>query len=772
MTALFFCCLVACIFAGVAMMEAEPGPGRVRFGTGLLGWLTSGNWPAKLGGALLIVGVGALLRYALLRVEVPPEVKLWSGGLISAGLFLIAHFVRTRFGRREIAIALAGAAFGVAYLTSYSAYAFFHYLESTAGLIALAVVAIGAGSYSVLRNALSLALLAMFGAYLAPAFALDQPTILTVYGYYIAISQLILVMVALRGWRPLIHLSFVFTLAGGIFFAWTAGFFAPEHFASMQPLVLILVAIHLAMPLAEQRSKQSKWTARFDKAYSIALPLAGGILMWTLAPSSSALSMSIAMLGGIWAVATLAIRGFKLQGALAHGAIAVALLSLAAYLKTPEWPWFLIGQAVSAAVLVVATRTTIPRKFHDVASAGVLVFGALFIALSLSTPTIGLPFLNTGIGERLLSGALMLIAMIAGRRLDHPLSKFFGWIGAAILVNTTALELYRAEIASWPLIIHGALVTGAIGMAIASSRRIVPKYWTTAMLFALALSSASVAVTAHGLYLCIMVFATPIALLALGLRSAEHDDGISNVDRILALAMTPIVTWMWATPFVYLLGDSSGYGPLVFAAAAALLSLNAARLRKTVSTEWIEWVQRFYALGFGVTLGVTTLLAIRIGVLPIALDVLCLAGLAQLTFLAEKDHRSAQSLYTMTAIGAALVVQAMLLRALGPGGHMTVLDVFELKLPAVISLFWSALGASLTIVARRVKSRSLWSVGALVLVACAAKLILLDFGSLGELANILAVIASGAVFLLVSWLAPVPPKEEADEEPELAKSES
>jgi uncharacterized membrane protein len=36
-------------------------------------------------------------------------------------------------------------------------------------------------------------------------------------------------------------------------------------------------------------------------------------------------------------------------------------------------------------------------------------------------------------------------------------------------------------------------------------------------------------------------------------------------------------------------------------------------------------------------------------------------------------------------------------------------------------------------------------------------MMLLDFGSLGQLTNILAVIAAGVVFLAVGWLAPMPP---------------
>ena len=56
--------------------------------------------------------------------------------------------------------------------------------------------------------------------------------------------------------------------------------------------------------------------------------------------------------------------------------------------------------------------------------------------------------------------------------------------------------------------------------------------------------------------------------------------------------------------------------------------------------------------------------------------------------------------------------------------------------------------------------------GAAFLVGAAIKLLLLDFGSLGQLANILAVIAAGGVFLLVGWLAPMPPARGSDEKAE------
>jgi hypothetical protein len=75
----------------------------------------------------------------------------------------------------------------------------------------------------------------------------------------------------------------------------------------------------------------------------------------------------------------------------------------------------------------------------------------------------------------------------------------------------------------------------------------------------------------------------------------------------------------------------------------------------------------------------------------------------------------------------------------------------------LISLLWAAMGCALTIWSRRSGSRPLWIAGATLLIATAVKMMLLDFGSLGQLTNILAVIAAGVVFLAVGWLAPMPP---------------
>jgi uncharacterized membrane protein len=99
----------------------------------------------------------------------------------------------------------------------------------------------------------------------------------------------------------------------------------------------------------------------------------------------------------------------------------------------------------------------------------------------------------------------------------------------------------------------------------------------------------------------------------------------------------------------------------------------------------------------------------------------------------------------------------MILRAFGPAHEpLTLLDLAHMHYPALLSLLWALLGGALAGWATRVDSRGLWSVGACLLVLAALKVVLVDFSGLGQLGNIVAVIAAGLVFLGVAWLAPMP----------------
>ena len=84
MTTLAFLGAIAAIVVLILAVEVDARSQlRIHRPTGLFTWITSGNWPAKIGAALIIIGVGALLRFAALHLNVPPVSKLISGVAIA-----------------------------------------------------------------------------------------------------------------------------------------------------------------------------------------------------------------------------------------------------------------------------------------------------------------------------------------------------------------------------------------------------------------------------------------------------------------------------------------------------------------------------------------------------------------------------------------------------------------------------------------------------------------------------------------------------------------
>jgi uncharacterized membrane protein len=618
----------------------------------------------------------------------------------------------------------------------------------------------------VLRNSVSIAVLSMFGAFLAPAFALDSPDVWQVYGYFIAISQLTLIVIAARGWRPLIHLSFLFTLGGGLFFAWTQQFYTPAHFSAMRPLLLALTAIHLAMPLAEQRATRSTWARRFDFAYFILLPATAALSLVVMAPSAVVSSDSFLMLAGLWLIAALAAQTFSLDGVGRHALAGVVLLALGLFLREREWPWFLIGETAAAVTIAIANAQRWSRSRQDMTLLMLLFFTIFFVAATLSDTLAGAPFLNRVAIERVLASAVLLFAATNARKLEHPLSPLFAWLGALGLADVLVTEIYRLHIASWPMIIHGGAIFAAF--AIWTFSLFKPASRTLARLAIVGVvASAWIARGDAGALESMVFLATaPLALTAVALRRDEH--GTDFLTNLAPALLAPFLAFLWADHLSEILAEPHLQFALSFAALSLLITVACSQFASKRHARWLHLIVVPYASLLTVTLAIFTIGYVQRGTWPVTLEILCTLGLITLC-LVTRDQRRSLSLYVTTTLGVALVAQAMLLRVLGPQGTLSALDLFDLRLPAVISLYWSAIGAALTLIARRVQSRSLWTIGAVVLVACAIKLVLLDFGSLGQLENILAVIAAGLVFLLVSWLAPPPSRantEGSEAEPE------
>jgi len=168
----------------------------------------------------------------------------------------------------------------------------------------------------------------------------------------------------------------------------------------------------------------------------------------------------------------------------------------------------------------------------------------------------------------------------------------------------------------------------------------------------------------------------------------------------------------------------------------------------------ISWV-------LAIALGGTLLFYIEKTPWAVGFELLSLVTLFIITYVRLQDSRDS-ILGIVTVTLTAFMLQAMLLRFFGPDRILNVTDLTKMQMPAAISLLWASLGGGLCWWSTRTYSRSLWSFGAVLLALSAVKLVLLDFGSLSQLGNIVALIAAGGVFLVVAWLAPFPPKARDD----------
>jgi len=765
--ALIFLSVIAAVFVGVVALEGGD-PSLERRPKGLLTWIASGNWPAKIGGALIVVGVGALLRYAAINFDVPPAFKLALGIGASAALGFASFLTAANTHRRVISLAFGGAAFGVAYLTAYSAFALFGYLPTMQGLGLLVLTALGAGVFAVSRSALSLAVLSMVGAFIAPAFAVDDPGPRVVYGYYVAASLLTLGMVSFRGWRPLIHLSFLFTLAGSAFFAWTADYFAPGNSTVIFPLLAMLVAVHVAMPIAERRWARGKVVESLDTVYLLALPVVAALTAQALAPSRAMLAVRLWWYAGIWLAASAWLYSQRREGMASHAIIGLLMLGCGLAARFRDLPWELVGLGIAVISLVLAARRSQSTRLQGFLAGLVLVLAVIHMINALAPATDSTVFLNQRFVERVIGAGLLFIAALTLTRLRHTLDSLMltgaiGWAAFAV-----GAEIVRLDLVSAWLVVHWLLVFAGFAAYFAAARVTAVERLIVPLVLAIGLSGLLAQMRTSAELSWVSAFVSGLSLLAIALRPAGENGGATS-GRPLAAIGAPILVALWVGRVAHLASEHWQF-PLAVAAAAAILVLLVGYLAKERSNQWFNEATDIFAMAFTFVLAAAAIFDIERVASATVLELLCVGGLVLIANWNDNRVRVGHWIIPATVIGVALVLQANLLRWLGPPGHLNALDVTKMDWPTLVSLLWASIGAALTIWARRIGSRVLWSGGAVFLVSAAVKLLLLDFGSLGQLANILAVIAAGGVFMLVGWLAPMPPAPEKPQEKPSVKS--
>jgi uncharacterized membrane protein len=582
MTALAFLLSITVLFAGVMLFETNSGRKMSLRPAGLIQWFISGNWPAKVGAALMVIGIGALLRYLMLNIELPSDIKLSAGVGIAALLGLASAGLRLNARRRAIHLALAGAALGTAYLTAYSAYGFFNFVSDLEALGLLFLVALGATVFAIFSRALSIALLAMIGAFLAPAFALEAPGIVPVYGYYILASLLVLMMVSQRGWRPLIHLSFLFTLGGALFFGWTQKFYSPTFYTQMQPFLIILVALHLAMPLFEKQDSSlpvplsALWLKRFDLAYFLLLPLVATVLTLVIAPDSSTEgAKGLFALSVLWFAAA-GLQQFRFKaGAIRYAGIGLVLFVVAALFWLGSISFFLICTVAACALLALGPELGIPKQMDGFLIMAALASAACYLLQALFDPLPQTPFLNAAYAQHAVLAIAFTIAGYQMQKRELNFGTIFLALAAVWIVIASAREFTRLYFDYLPQAFHLLLLGLSLAYAMALKWR-APALPVVLILGIGLFYSALLGVNGFSVEAVLpIMLGGQIAFSLIAYMAGKKPDG--ELIAGTARSMLPLLILPWAIVYCRHIGSPAA-GVMVFLVASALFASMQAQL--------------------------------------------------------------------------------------------------------------------------------------------------------------------------------------------------
>ncbi|MBV7559625.1 DUF2339 domain-containing protein [Enterobacter sp. ENT02] len=284
--------------AAVAKPAPAPAPAAKQpsaFGgilTSLVRWFMQGNPLAKLGILLLFLGLSFLLRYTVEHSLFPLELRLVATALFA--IVLLAVGWRLRHKQRVYALILQGGATGVLYLTVFGAFRLWQMLPMTLAFALLVVICAASVGLAVLQKALSLAMLASLGGYLAPLLlSTGGGSFVALFSFYLLLSIGILVISIWQHWRELNLLGLLFTFGvGGL---WGLNDYQPENYWVCQLFLIANTLIFGVLSVALSLRAQEKGKQIIDGVLLFAPPLIGFGMQygmtrhWEYGPALSAL---------------------------------------------------------------------------------------------------------------------------------------------------------------------------------------------------------------------------------------------------------------------------------------------------------------------------------------------------------------------------------------------------------------------------------------------------------------------------------------------------
>lgn len=494
--------------------------------------ILGGNWLARIGILALIIGIGFFLRLAFENDWINEAGRVVLG--IVGGLALVGagEYLRSRYP--VYSQTLAGGGVAILYLAIFAAFAFYGLIGVYPAVGLLFVVSMSAAALALRHDSIALALIGVFGAFLAPFVigASDEEARDTFAGsasaqvmlYLIVVDLGVVALSTVRNWRWLTLLALVASL---VTFAWwyedSPGLEVSQ--ASLTAVFLIFVGATTLFHLLWRRVPQAFDYALMVLNASSYLGLSYLVMWDELHDWMGAFTLGLALFYGLLAwLFMLRSKDHPYLSLISLG-IGIVLLTIAAPVQMGG-PWLSVAWAAEGAVLVWLSFTLRTWQMRP-AAATAFALSVLWLLANLPD-TLELD-LRPLVNAQMLSHAIVIVALYA----------------AAWLVDRGRVDLVKWDFGLFP----GLLVAGTIVLTVQAPVQLEDSWvavaWSVEALALVWLSSRL------GLY----------ELRLLGLA----------VFAVLALWLLAVETWTDLYPYTTLLN----YRVMAFASGIAALYLAA-----------------------------------------------------------------------------------------------------------------------------------------------------------------------------------------------------
>lgn len=770
-------------------------PVPLRESSALAKWLFESSWIAKVGIALVFIGVGALLRFAVKEgwLDFPIEMRL--AGIAAAALGALAVGWRNREKKRIFALNLQGGAIGVLMMVVFAAYRLYGLIPATATFAMLLVLVAGTALLAIRQNSLGLAVFGVVGGFAAPILAsTGSGNHVALFSFYVVLNLAILAISYARGWRILNTIGFLFTFVIATF--WGVLRYRPEDFATTEPFLIVFFLFYLAIPLLPTlRGHDPSRRDHVEGSLVFGTPLVGFALQSAmLHDNRQALALTALVMALIYVLLAMFVwkHGRLARWRAAYAGLALVFTTLVFPLAftsgttTVLWAiegamlvWIGLHQnerrlrwagiALQAIAMIALLDTPSPAT-DAVAVMNPRTLGALAIALAAlfsawrytlahaSHPLIGL-LAAYGFGAWYIGGVLEIDRLVNNPHESHAVLVFVA-LSAALAASLRGLSGLRAL--SWPGFLLLVSLPLFVPMTNDDARSPLshagPWVWPLAYVCAFATLRWLRDPWPRSLGWAHVLGWLSLPLLfsfELYARSGQYPrvpggalDGLGG-DWTFLLTMLPYAL---------------GLAWLLFGRDTAGLPLRSEFAHYRQRAMWPLVLAAFvivfaacFLSGHVPPIGYLPLLN------PLELSQIFLM-LLLVRFASSELDRAADAFRVVVALLAFAALSAAVLRGVHHfGNEAWSLDLLARpKAHAALSWTWTILGAAAMGFGARALIRGAWIAGAVLLGIVVLKLLLIDMRFLGTLSGIVSVLGVGVLFVALGYFAPMPRDDEAE----------